>query len=136
VTAPVRAANGRQVPTEIDRFNDGYRAAGGQFEIGLVDRAWADRLLVRATARYTHQRGARFYRAAYTAASGAYPAWRTADAELSTLWNLTAQAHVQASWRGWRWVLSGGRMWNRYPHFPSLTQRDAWIGGGGLDVTF
>ncbi|MEM7156549.1 MAG: TonB-dependent siderophore myxochelin receptor MxcH [Myxococcota bacterium] len=32
----------------VHRFHDGYRAVGGNVETGVVDRSWADRLLVRA----------------------------------------------------------------------------------------
>jgi hypothetical protein len=33
-----------------DRFNDAYQAAGGRLEVGVADRNWADRLLLRVFA--------------------------------------------------------------------------------------
>ena len=38
---------GRLTPARVHRFHDRYRAAGGNAEIGLVDRSWARRLLLR-----------------------------------------------------------------------------------------
>ncbi|AUX23109.1 TonB family protein [Sorangium cellulosum] len=39
---------GRLSPARVRRFHDGYRAAGGGVEVGVVRRPWADRLLLRA----------------------------------------------------------------------------------------
>jgi len=36
--------------TTVHRFHDGYRAGGGNVEVGLVDRPWAKRLVLRAFA--------------------------------------------------------------------------------------
>ena len=38
---------GRPYQATVRRFHDGYRAYGGHFEAGVVDRRWAKRLLVR-----------------------------------------------------------------------------------------
>ncbi|WP_428264826.1 TonB-dependent siderophore myxochelin receptor MxcH [Haliangium sp.] len=38
---------GRLTPARVYRFHDAYRAAGGNLELGVVDRSWAERLLVR-----------------------------------------------------------------------------------------
>jgi vitamin B12 transporter len=38
---------GKPVPVEVRRFHDGYRAGGASVEAGVVDRPWAQRLLVR-----------------------------------------------------------------------------------------
>lgn len=40
-------AQGRVVPARVHRFHDAYRAAGAGVEVGLVDRPWARRLLLR-----------------------------------------------------------------------------------------
>jgi vitamin B12 transporter len=40
----------RLVPANVRRFHDGYRAFGGALEVGVVDRPWAKRLLVRGYA--------------------------------------------------------------------------------------
>lgn len=41
-------ARGRTRPVTVPRFHDGYRAGGVHVGVGLVDRAWADRLVVSA----------------------------------------------------------------------------------------
>lgn len=38
---------GRLSNARVKRFHDAYRAAGGSLELGVVDRPWAERLLVR-----------------------------------------------------------------------------------------
>jgi TonB family protein len=38
---------GRLSPVRVYRFHDAYRAGGGNAEVGLVDRPWAKRLLLR-----------------------------------------------------------------------------------------
>ncbi len=48
VQVEVPDAQGRLSPTTVRRFHDAYTAAGGAVEVGLVDRAWADRLTLRA----------------------------------------------------------------------------------------
>jgi len=46
----VKAADerGRESTVTVDRFNDAYEAAGGNVEVGVVDRPWARRLALRA----------------------------------------------------------------------------------------
>jgi vitamin B12 transporter len=39
---------GRLSPARVRRFHDRYRAAGGNAEVGFIDRPWAKRLLLRA----------------------------------------------------------------------------------------
>jgi outer membrane receptor protein involved in Fe transport len=41
---------GRPSLATLDRFHDGYRAAGGALVVGVVDQSWARRLLLRAYA--------------------------------------------------------------------------------------
>jgi outer membrane receptor protein involved in Fe transport len=41
---------GQSVTATRERFNDRYRAAGGRVEVGVADRPWADRVLLRAFA--------------------------------------------------------------------------------------
>jgi len=38
---------GRLSPARVPRFHDAYRAGGGSLELGLVDRPWAKKLLLR-----------------------------------------------------------------------------------------
>lgn len=38
---------GRLFPARVPRFHDAYRAGGGSLEVGVVDKPWAKRLLVR-----------------------------------------------------------------------------------------
>jgi vitamin B12 transporter len=40
-------AEGQPEPVRVHRFHDDYRAAGGNLELGFVDRPWAKRLLLR-----------------------------------------------------------------------------------------
>lgn len=49
ITVPVADARGRSTPTTLPRFHDGYNAYGATLEVGVVDRPWAKRLLVRGT---------------------------------------------------------------------------------------
>lgn len=47
ITVEVSDARGRLSDVEVERFHDGYTAAGGSAELGFVDRPWARRLIVR-----------------------------------------------------------------------------------------
>jgi TonB family protein len=47
VDVEVPDERGRLSPARAYRFHDGYRAAGANAEVGLVDRPWARRLLLR-----------------------------------------------------------------------------------------
>lgn len=47
VDVEVPDERGRLSPARVHRFHDAYRAAGASAEIGLVDRPWARRLLLR-----------------------------------------------------------------------------------------
>lgn len=48
VDVDVADTRGVLTPTRVYRFHDRYRAEGGNVEVGLVDRPWAKRLLLRA----------------------------------------------------------------------------------------
>jgi hypothetical protein len=126
--------------SDVGALHAGYRFAVDSWEISAhtVDTALATelyhRLLVRAEARATVQGAASFYSARYSAEPGTVPAFRTADAELSELWNFKSQLHLEWAFRRLRLVGEIGRMWNQYPDFPSLTSRHAWIGGIGVDA--
>lgn len=48
MTTGVADASGQTVQTRVYRFHDAYRAVGGSVETGVIDRPWADRLLLRA----------------------------------------------------------------------------------------
>lgn len=119
----------------------GYRLAGDSWEVtahsvdaSVASELFSGRLLLRGEARATVQDGASFYRPRYAGSAGAIPAYRTADAELSSLWNVRVQLHLEWGWGPLRLVGQVGRMWNRYPDFPSLPARDAWVGGIGVDA--
>lgn len=47
VDVSIPDALGRPRPARVNRFHDRYRASGGSFEVGVLQRAWADRLLFR-----------------------------------------------------------------------------------------
>lgn len=121
----------------------GYRLSGDSWRVvaHTVDAAFVtelleNRLLFRAETRATMQGDASFYAARYESGPGSFPAYRTADAELSTLWNLRILAQMEWRFDPLRLVLQLGRMWNRYPDFPSLPARTAWVGGLGVDWDF
>lgn len=126
--------------SDVGALHAGYRLAMDSWGISAhtVDTALAaelhHRLLVRAEARTTLQGAASFYRSHYSAEPGAVPAFRTADAELSELWNFKSQLHLEWSMRPLRFVGEIGRMWSHYPDFPSMPSRHAWIGGIGIDA--
>lgn len=50
IDVEVPDARGRLQPANVPRFHDAYLAYGGSVEIGLVDRPWARRLLLRGFA--------------------------------------------------------------------------------------
>ncbi|WP_438024588.1 TonB-dependent siderophore myxochelin receptor MxcH [Sorangium sp. So ce233] len=50
VDVEVADERGRLSPARVYRFHDRYRSAGGNVELGVVDRPWAQRLLLRAFA--------------------------------------------------------------------------------------
>ncbi|MEM9461063.1 MAG: TonB-dependent siderophore myxochelin receptor MxcH [Myxococcota bacterium] len=47
VDVEVPDERGRLEPATVRRFHDGYQAVGGGLEIGVVDRPWAERLILR-----------------------------------------------------------------------------------------
>ncbi|MCC6999965.1 MAG: DUF3570 domain-containing protein [Deltaproteobacteria bacterium] len=119
----------------------GYRLSGDSWDVqahtvdlAVVTEQLASRLLVRAEARATLQRGASFYSSHYQSGGDGVPGYRTADAELSQLRNLRLQLHLEWSAGRARFVGELGRMWNSYPDFPTLPTRHAWLGGLGLDL--
>jgi vitamin B12 transporter len=48
IDVEVPDARGRLSPARVHRFNDAYRASGGNIELGFVRQRWAKRLLLRA----------------------------------------------------------------------------------------
>ncbi len=47
IDVEVADERGRLSPARVERFHDEYRATGGNLQIGLVDKSWADRLILR-----------------------------------------------------------------------------------------
>lgn len=47
ITVEVSDPRGRLSDVEVERFHDAYTAGGGSVELGLVDRPWARRLILR-----------------------------------------------------------------------------------------
>jgi vitamin B12 transporter len=83
VNVEVPDERGRLSPARVHRFHDGYRAGGANVEVGLINRPWARRLLVRAfltdyRKEYQHNQvmtvpyGAVTYREVSFGASGRY----------------------------------------------------------------
>ncbi|MEO1333069.1 MAG: TonB-dependent siderophore myxochelin receptor MxcH [Myxococcota bacterium] len=48
IDVEVPNARGQQVAAQVDRFHDGYNALGVNLEAGVLERAWADRLSLKA----------------------------------------------------------------------------------------
>ncbi len=116
--------------------SDTWSVTAATLDASLARELLGDKLLLRAEARATAQSQASFYRALYLGTASALPAYRTADSELSSLWNLRLQGAAEWSLGELRLVASVGHMWNRYSDFPSMPARDAWLGGLGLDADF
>lgn len=114
--------------------HDSWGVAAHTADAAAVAELFASRLLIRAEARGTAQGAAGFYASAYVGDDVSAPAYRTADAELSSLWNARLLLHLEWDWGPVRLVGELGRMWNRYPDFPALPARDAWIGALGIDA--
>lgn len=121
-------------------LHGGYRLSGDTWgltahtaDAALASELFASALLLRLETRATLQSRASFYRADYRGGVSALPAYRTADAELSKLWNVRLQLHAEWDVHPVRLVAQVGRMWNRYPDFPALPSRHGWLAGVGLD---
>lgn len=115
---------------------DSWSVTAYTADAAVVTGLFGNRLLARAEARTTLQSRASFYSKRYQSSGDVLPAYRTADAELSRLWNLRTQLFLEWAWGPLHVVGEIGRMWSYYPEFPALPTRHAWIAGGGLDATF
>lgn len=129
--------------SDAQALHGGYRFAaddwgirGHTLDLSFAQELFDDALLLRLEARGTYQRGASFYETLYTGQGSLVPAYRTADAELSRLYNGRLQLHAQWSMEQWSLIASAGRMWNVYPDFRSVPRRFAWLGGLGAEVSF
>lgn len=126
----------------------GYRFAGDSWAVightadaALAQSFGGDAVVLRLDGRFTWQGAASFYRDTYATAPDA-PRWRTADRELSGLWDAMAGARAEWAATGpgpiWRTRLNMrvARLWYRYPAFSELPERNAWLLGGGLDASW
>ena len=122
-------------------YIDNWDINGHTGSLSVAFAAFSERLELRLGSRTTVQNAASFYRSSYETtpyAPDELPAFRTADAELSALWNASLAARVE-----WTFPDAGpvqdlkisaqvSHLWQRYPNFPSVPERDAWVGGLGL----
>ncbi len=122
-------------------YLDNWDIDGHTGSLSVAFEAFSRQLELRLGTRATVQNAASFYRSSYEAtpyAPDELPAFRTADAELSALWNASLAARVE-----WTFPDAGpvqdlkisaqiSHLWQRYPNFPSVPERDAWVGGLGL----
>jgi len=123
-------------------YQDSWKMRAHTTDLALATGLWADRLILRGEGRFTWQTAASFYRDTYTAADGGIPAYRTADRELATLWDVAVGGRVEGSLSGLgmftrlRTNLRVTRLWYRYRDFSELPERNAWLIGGGLSAVF
>jgi hypothetical protein len=129
--------------SDTSAFHAGYRFSQDSWGVAAhtadaagVAELLSNRLLVRTEARGTVQGAASFYESSYVGSNAAIPAHRTADAELSSLWNVRLLLHLEWELGAMRLAGELGRMWSQYPDFSALPARPAWIGGMGLDAEF
>ncbi len=121
-------------------FRDSWRIDGHTADAALAGQL-SKRLLARLEVRGVVQSEAEFYQAAYPGEGTRIPEFRTADAELSKLWNVTAT--LRGEWDvgelgadTTRLTFRLGRMWMHYPGYPSNPKRTALILSFGVDSAF
>lgn len=111
-------------------------------DLALAVGLWADRLVVRGEGRFTWQGAASFYRDTYEGTDDLVPAYRTADRELASLWDVAAGGRLEGSLSGLgplmrvRVNARVTRLWYRYRDYSELPRRDAWLAGGGVGAVF
>ena len=125
-------------------YGDSWHILGHTLDAALAASLFAERLVLRAETRFTWQSAASFYRDRYVAdeATGALPAYRSADREMAGLWD------VMAGLRG-EWSIDGGELlrqlrinlrlahiWYRYEAYSELPHREAWLVGAGVSAEF
>lgn len=124
-------------------YIDSWQVSAHTADLSLSLALLQERLMLRTTGRFTWQSAASFYRDSYVGESGllTVPSWRTGDRELSGLWDVmvSGQAELNFFSLGPFARLSPSirvsHTWYRYPNYSELPYRNAWLIGGGLDVS-
>lgn len=133
---------GRAVHAGYRFHEDNWSVTGHTADLSLAQSLAGDALIVRLDGRFTRQGAASFHRDTYTTDAGApaVPAYRTADPELSRLWDAMVGARLEWSFDGpgpiWRTRLNLRlqRLWYRYLDERERPRRDAWLAGGGISA--
>jgi hypothetical protein len=149
-----RAAAGLQLARALGRsvalhgayrfYADSWRITGHTGKIRSAISLLDERLILRNHVRLSSQDKASFYRSDYdlNVAALTVPDYRTNDRELSGLFTVRVGGGAEWAWHSVGPLLRlavGARLahaWYRYPNYPELPARNAWLAGGGLDVEF
>jgi len=125
-------------------YADSWLVTGHTAQLEGAASLLDERLMLRSDARASTQGAASFYRDSYQSdlATLTVPTYRTNDRELSGLLSLRAGGSAEWSWYDvgqlMRLAVDArlARAWYRYPNYPELPQRNAWIAGGGMHAEF
>jgi hypothetical protein len=119
-------------------YADSWSVLGETGDLAVSASLLGDRLVLRATGRASHASPASFFRPDY-AGPGDY---LTADRELVGLTTVLAGGGAEWAsyglWRTRRVSMVGKlqRMWLDYDAASGVPDREAWVGGGGVDVAW
>lgn len=108
-------------------------------DLSVAIALFGERLILRPKGRFTWQTAASFWSEGL---GQAVPEFRTADRELSGLWNVSVGATAELAFftvgraRRLAPTLRVQHTWYRYPDYAALPSRNAWLIGGGLDAEF
>ncbi len=125
-------------------YGDSWHILGHTVDAAFTSSLFAERLVLRAEARFTWQSAASFYRDRYIApdSGDTMPAYRTADREMAGLWDvmLGLRAEYAIDIGGWlrqlHVNLRVAHIWYRYEAYSELPHRESWLIGGGLSAEF
>lgn len=126
-------------------YLDSWKVNGHTWDLSVNQQAFKEQLMLTAEGRVATHSATSFFRDDYavsTAETLMMPEFRSLDRELSGLFTGSVGGRV-----GWTFYSVGklatvginGRLshhWFLYPNFSELPERNAWLGGGGLDGTF
>ncbi len=108
-------------------------------DLSVAIALFGERLILRPKGRFTWQSAASFWSPGIGQSVAEF---RTADRELSGLWNASVGATAELAFfavgqaRRLAPTLRVQHTWYRYPDYAALPERNAWLIGGGLDAEF
>lgn len=126
-------------------YGDSWKVIGHTGTVRIEQSIAQDQLILGVKGRIAHQSPSSFHRTQYEVSDPyepTVPAYRTGDRELSGLFSGMVAGRV-----AWNLFDAGpfvnvgldarlGHLWFRYPRFPALPQREAWLWGGGFHGAF